>query len=127
MAIGFIGLGGMGQAIALNLLRAGHGMTVWNRSPAPRNLWQQKAPRSRPRPERCGKAETVFSMLADDHAARAVILDGVVLDTMQPGVVLVNHSAMPLSTASGRWLSVFKRAPPLPSRLLLKFGRSYAP
>ncbi len=35
MAIGFIGLGGMGQAIALNLLRAGHGMTVWNRSPDP--------------------------------------------------------------------------------------------
>ena len=33
MKIGFIGLGNMGAAIAANLLRAGHEVTVWNRSP----------------------------------------------------------------------------------------------
>ena len=33
MDVGFIGLGGMGKAIAINLLRAGHGITVWNRFP----------------------------------------------------------------------------------------------
>jgi 3-hydroxyisobutyrate dehydrogenase len=33
MAIGFIGLGVMGQAMALNLVRAGTDLVVWNRSP----------------------------------------------------------------------------------------------
>ncbi|WP_196484311.1 NAD(P)-binding domain-containing protein, partial [Xanthomonas translucens] len=34
MSIGFLGLGTMGQPIAHNLLRAGHALTVWNRSAA---------------------------------------------------------------------------------------------
>ena len=33
MAIGFIGLGVMGQPMALNLVRAGADLVVWNRSP----------------------------------------------------------------------------------------------
>ena len=33
MRIGFIGLGTMGSAMAANLLRAGHELAVWNRSP----------------------------------------------------------------------------------------------
>lgn len=32
MEIGFIGLGRMGTAIAGNLVKAGHDVTVWNRS-----------------------------------------------------------------------------------------------
>ena len=32
MDIGFVGLGTMGRGIVRNLLRAGHGVTVWNRS-----------------------------------------------------------------------------------------------
>jgi 3-hydroxyisobutyrate dehydrogenase len=33
MKVGFIGLGNMGQPMALNLTRAGHPLIVWNRSP----------------------------------------------------------------------------------------------
>ena len=33
MALGFIGLGVMGQPMALNLARAGTALVVWNRSP----------------------------------------------------------------------------------------------
>ena len=33
MDIGFIGLGSMGGAMALNALKAGHTVRVWNRSP----------------------------------------------------------------------------------------------
>jgi 3-hydroxyisobutyrate dehydrogenase-like beta-hydroxyacid dehydrogenase len=32
MDIGFIGLGSMGRAMALNALKAGHSVRVWNRS-----------------------------------------------------------------------------------------------
>lgn len=34
MRLGFVGLGAMGEPMALNLLRAGHDLMVWNRSPA---------------------------------------------------------------------------------------------
>ena len=33
MTLGFLGLGVMGQAMALNLARAGTRLVVWNRSP----------------------------------------------------------------------------------------------
>lgn len=32
MKIGFIGLGNMGSAMAMNLLKAGHNVTVYNRT-----------------------------------------------------------------------------------------------
>ena len=33
MKVGFLGLGNMGAAIAANILKAGHDLVVWNRSP----------------------------------------------------------------------------------------------
>ena len=45
MDIGFIGLGGMGRAMVANLLKAGHAVRVWNRSPGPADeLAAQGAP-----------------------------------------------------------------------------------
>jgi 3-hydroxyisobutyrate dehydrogenase-like beta-hydroxyacid dehydrogenase len=35
MNVGVAGLGAMGKAMAANLVKAGHTVTVWNRSPAP--------------------------------------------------------------------------------------------
>ena len=35
MDIGFVGLGNMGRGMAENLIRAGHRVTVYNRSPGP--------------------------------------------------------------------------------------------
>ena len=34
MRVGFIGLGHMGSGMAANLVKAGHDVTVYNRSPA---------------------------------------------------------------------------------------------
>jgi 3-hydroxyisobutyrate dehydrogenase-like beta-hydroxyacid dehydrogenase len=33
MKVGFVGLGRMGSAMATNLLKAGHEVAVWNRTP----------------------------------------------------------------------------------------------
>ena len=35
MKVGFIGLGNMGAGMARSLIKAGHEVTVWNRSPEP--------------------------------------------------------------------------------------------
>jgi 6-phosphogluconate dehydrogenase len=37
--IGLIGLGLMGRPMGMNLLKAGHRLTVWNRTPSRREIW----------------------------------------------------------------------------------------
>lgn len=87
MQIGFIGLGHMGKALAGNLLKAGHRLTVWNRSPeAAEELRAQGAAVAR-EPAEAFAGEVAISMLADDAATRAVILDSGALAAARPGLV----------------------------------------
>lgn len=87
MQIGFIGLGHMGKALAGNLLKAGHRLTVWNRSPeAAEELRAQGAAVAR-EPAEAFAGEVAISMLADDAATRAVILDSGALVAARPGLV----------------------------------------
>ena len=91
MKIGFIGLGQMGTAIAEKLMKAGHEVTVWNRSPAAAaGAWPPKAPTWRkPRPSTL-QGEVLFSMLANDQAMQELGLDGALLDKAAKGLVHVN-------------------------------------
>ena len=77
MDVGFIGLGLMGRAMAANLLKAGHRVRVWNRSPgAGDELVALGATRVATAAEAfCGDA--VVSMLANDDALRATLTDEV--------------------------------------------------
>jgi 3-hydroxyisobutyrate dehydrogenase-like beta-hydroxyacid dehydrogenase len=80
MKIGFIGLGQMGSAMAANLLKAGHDVTVFNRSPEKgRSLLDLGAHQATSIPGAC-KGEAVITMLADDSAAAQVALtnDGII-------------------------------------------------
>ncbi|MFE6197563.1 NAD(P)-dependent oxidoreductase [Streptomyces sp. NPDC057838] len=74
MDVGFIGLGVMGQPMALNLARAGTRLVVWNRTPercAPlRAAGAEVAASAAEVLERSG---TVFLMLADEAAVDAVL------------------------------------------------------
>ena len=52
MNVGFIGLGHMGSGMAANLVKAGHTVTVYNRTEG-RSLWSHWAPKqlkTSPRP-----------------------------------------------------------------------------
>jgi 3-hydroxyisobutyrate dehydrogenase-like beta-hydroxyacid dehydrogenase len=72
MEIGFIGLGNMGRGMAANLVKAGHHVTVYNRSPAKAEALVQKgATAARTIAEACS-GEMVFTMLADDQAVENV-------------------------------------------------------
>jgi 3-hydroxyisobutyrate dehydrogenase len=67
----------MGSRMATQLLRAGHEVTVWNRSCQPRKSLAAKGALAAPSPrEAVAGAEFVISMLTDDDASRAVWLDG---------------------------------------------------
>jgi 3-hydroxyisobutyrate dehydrogenase-like beta-hydroxyacid dehydrogenase len=74
MRIGFIGLGNMGAAVAANLVKARHEVTVWNRSPAKaRPLLEAGAVLAASPKEAAAGREAVISMLADDGALEAVL------------------------------------------------------
>jgi 3-hydroxyisobutyrate dehydrogenase-like beta-hydroxyacid dehydrogenase len=75
MEIAFLGLGGMGSAMARNLVKHGHKVIVWNRSPeAARVLGAEGAEIAKTPAEAASKVETVITMLADDGAVEAVTL-----------------------------------------------------
>jgi 3-hydroxyisobutyrate dehydrogenase-like beta-hydroxyacid dehydrogenase len=98
MEVGFIGLGAMGQAMAANLLKAGHRVRVWNRSRGPVDeLGRQGA--EAVNEARLAFGGIVISMLADDDAVREVILGQGLLDAAPPGTVHANMASISVSFA----------------------------
>ena len=73
MNVAFIGLGNMGSAMARNLIKAGHALTVYNRS---RNRAEELKPLGARVAATSGEAaysaEVAITMLADDHALESV-------------------------------------------------------
>jgi 3-hydroxyisobutyrate dehydrogenase-like beta-hydroxyacid dehydrogenase len=91
----FIGLGVMGFPMAGHLARAGHEVTVYNRSPAKALQWtQQHGGRSAPTPAAAAMgAECVMLCVGNDNDVRAVALgENGVLSAMASGTMLVDHT-----------------------------------
>lgn len=97
MQIGFIGLGSMGSAMALNLVKAGHDVRAWNRS----KVVQESVPGVTLVKFAADAFETdaVFTMLSDDPAIREVILDAGLLGSAQPGITHVVTSTISVAFA----------------------------
>jgi 3-hydroxyisobutyrate dehydrogenase-like beta-hydroxyacid dehydrogenase len=101
MKIGFLGLGKMGAGMAGNLLRAGHELAVWNRSPEKsKTLVADGALLARTPREAASGRELVMSMLADDAALEQVLIgpDGVI-EGMARGALHVSSSTIAVATA----------------------------
>ncbi len=95
MEIGFIGLGSMGRPMAENLVKAGHAVRVWNRSPAAARAVAGATPVDSPAEAFAGEA--VVTMLADDAAVREVILDSGALAAAPRGLVHVMTSTISIA------------------------------
>ncbi len=96
----FIGLGVMGYPMAGHLRRAGHAVTVYNRSPAKAEAWVAEHGGARaPTPRAAADgAAFVFTCVGNDDDVRSVVLgDDGALAGMTEGAVLVDHT-----TASAR-------------------------
>jgi 3-hydroxyisobutyrate dehydrogenase-like beta-hydroxyacid dehydrogenase len=94
MDVGFIGLGKMGIAMARNLAKAGHNVRAWNRSAVDgAGLSLVKTARE------AFQADVVFTMLSDDAALRAVVLDGGLLKDARKGIVHVGCSTISVAFA----------------------------
>lgn len=74
MKIGFVGLGKMGSGIARNLLRAGHELTVYNRTREKAEALAGDGARIADSPAEAARpSEAVFTMLSDDAAVAEVV------------------------------------------------------
>lgn len=99
MDIGFLGLGRMGSAMARNLMKAGHRLTVWNRSPKAVEELVAAGATAAPDAAAAFDADVVFSMLADDASVRAAVLASGALQKTRPGAVHVNCATISVRLA----------------------------
>ena len=104
MKTGFIGLGHMGSAMAKNLLRAGHDVTVFDRSPGKsRSLLELGAHEAADIAGAC-HGEVVITMLTDDVAvADTVWGEGGVIASLAQGAIHISMST--ISVALSRRLA----------------------
>jgi 3-hydroxyisobutyrate dehydrogenase-like beta-hydroxyacid dehydrogenase len=95
MKIGFIGLGRMGSAMAANLARAGHDLSVYNRSPGKSGALVELGAREAKTLAEVCQAEVVITMLADDSAASHVAFteDGLIA-SLPKGAIHISMSTI---------------------------------
>jgi 3-hydroxyisobutyrate dehydrogenase-like beta-hydroxyacid dehydrogenase len=101
--VAFLGLGNMGAPMAANLVKAGHDLTVWNRSPAKAEKFAAEHGASiADAPAVAAKgAEFVVSMLADDSAVLdAYTGDCGVLTTIGDNVIAIDMSTIAPETVA---------------------------
>jgi phosphoglycerate dehydrogenase-like enzyme len=84
MKVAFLGLGNMGAPMARNLVKAGHQVTVWNRT-RERAMEVSGAAAANTPAEAAKDAEVAFTMLADDQATEMVVFGENGLRTGAPG------------------------------------------
>jgi 3-hydroxyisobutyrate dehydrogenase-like beta-hydroxyacid dehydrogenase len=93
--VAFLGLGVMGFPMAGHLARAGHQVTVYNRTPAKAQAWVAEfggRAAATPREAAAG-ADLVYACVGNDADLRSVVLgaDGAFAG-MKPGAVLADHT-----------------------------------
>jgi 3-hydroxyisobutyrate dehydrogenase-like beta-hydroxyacid dehydrogenase len=89
--IAYLGLGIMGRPMAANLVKAGHEVTVWNRTPK-----TLEGARTAASPAEAAKgAEVVWMCVADTKAVESVLFgkDGVA-EVLRPGMTVIDSSTI---------------------------------
>jgi 3-hydroxyisobutyrate dehydrogenase-like beta-hydroxyacid dehydrogenase len=95
MKVGWIGLGNMGQAMARNLLKAGHELIVYNRTRSRADELRAEGAKVGDSPAEVAAAPLLVTMLADDEAVEQIILgSGKVLEALARGSTHVSMSTI---------------------------------
>jgi 3-hydroxyisobutyrate dehydrogenase-like beta-hydroxyacid dehydrogenase len=96
MKVGFIGLGNMGSAMARNLIKEGHALTVYNQTKSrAEELRSLGATVASSPSEAASGAEALITMVANDDAVEDVMFEnGKAIDALPAGAVHVSMSTM---------------------------------
>jgi 3-hydroxyisobutyrate dehydrogenase-like beta-hydroxyacid dehydrogenase len=100
MRVAFLGLGIMGRSMAVNLVKAGHEVTVWNRTPGK----EVEGARSAPSPAEAARdAEVVWMCVSDTKAVEGVLFGPQgVEESLAQGMTVVDSSTISPS-ATGKF------------------------
>jgi 3-hydroxyisobutyrate dehydrogenase-like beta-hydroxyacid dehydrogenase len=100
MKVGFIGLGNMGLGMAGSLLKAGHELTVYNRTRDKAKPLVEKGARMAASVADACKGNVVITMLADDGAVESVGFgDAGILANSSKGAIHVSSSTISVALA----------------------------
>jgi 3-hydroxyisobutyrate dehydrogenase-like beta-hydroxyacid dehydrogenase len=100
MKVGFIGLGNMGSGMAGSLLKAGHEVAVYNRTPDKAKPLVEKGARKAPSVADACKCDVVITMLADDSAVESVVFgDAGIFANLSKGGIHVSASTISVALA----------------------------
>jgi 3-hydroxyisobutyrate dehydrogenase-like beta-hydroxyacid dehydrogenase len=95
MNVGMIGLGRMGAGMAANLLKAGHEVSVYNRTPAKAAALVAEGAKAAASVAEACRGDAVITMLANDQAVEhAVFGDGGVIASLPAGAIHVSSSTI---------------------------------
>jgi len=122
MKVGFIGLGTMGLPMAANLLKAGHEVTVWSRQPGPAEALRALGAQIAESPRAAFRGDAFLSMLSDDSAVRAIVMDGGLFADGGSATIHVNMAT--ISVAFADELAAFHREAGVPYVAAPVFGRA---
>ena len=99
MRVGVIGLGKMGSGMAASLLRAGHDVTVYNRSSEKAQPLVAAGAREATDPAAMGDVEAVITMLTDDAAECDLAFGFGLVDRLPVSTVHIASSTISVETA----------------------------
>ncbi|MGA3114608.1 MAG: NAD(P)-dependent oxidoreductase [Syntrophobacteraceae bacterium] len=95
MKVGFIGLGNMGSGMAANLLKAGHEVTVYNRTASKMKALVDQGARPATQVKDACRGEAVITMLADDGAVESIAFgDEGLAGNLGKGVIHISMSTI---------------------------------
>ena len=95
MKVGFIGLGRMGAGMAANLLKAGHDVTVYNRTRAKADALVALGAKAAASVADACRGDAVITMLADDDAVEGVVFsDGGIAGSLSAGAMHISSSTI---------------------------------
>lgn len=95
MRIGFIGLGHMGSGMAANLLKVGHEVTVYNRTPNKAQALTSKGARVAKDVAEACRGDVVITMLADDTAVEGITFGCIgIIASLRRGAIHLSMSTI---------------------------------
>jgi 3-hydroxyisobutyrate dehydrogenase-like beta-hydroxyacid dehydrogenase len=95
MKVGLIGLGNMGSGMASSLLKGGHEVAVYNRTPSKAQALVGQGARYAAQVADACRGEAVITMLADDHAVESLVFgDAGVIKNLARGAIHISSSTI---------------------------------
>jgi 3-hydroxyisobutyrate dehydrogenase-like beta-hydroxyacid dehydrogenase len=95
MKVGFIGLGNMGTGMAANLIKAGHEITVYNRTAAKMQALIAQGARAAANAAEACRGDAVITMLSDDGAVEGIAFgDKGVISGLGKGAIHISMSTI---------------------------------